>query len=158
MAVKDPEDEPETESGLPASIEAAWGLRERPARGPKPGLSLERIVAAAVELAAAEGLAAVSMSRVARALGSSPMSLYRYVTAKDELLALMVDAALADTPAPPASGGGLARRPLTLGVDLPRRAAPPPVGPADPDQRAARHARTRSPGSRRASPRCATAG
>ncbi|RBL86888.1 TetR/AcrR family transcriptional regulator, partial [Streptomyces cavourensis] len=33
---------------LPASIEAAWGLRERPAKGPKPGLSLERIVAAAV--------------------------------------------------------------------------------------------------------------
>ena len=72
MAVKDPEDEPETESGLPASIEAAWGLRERPARGPKPGLSLERIVAAAVDLAASEGIAAVSMSRVARALGRPP--------------------------------------------------------------------------------------
>jgi len=104
MAVKDEDDGPETGSGLPASIEAAWGLRERPARGPKPALSLDQIVAAAVDLAAAEGIAAVSMSRVARALGSSPMSLYRYVTAKDELLALMVDAALAATPAPPAAG------------------------------------------------------
>jgi AcrR family transcriptional regulator len=106
MAVKNRDDEPEAESGLPASIEAAWGLRERTARGPKPALSLERIVAAAVDLAAAEGIEAVSMGRVARALGSSPMSLYRYVTAKDELLALMVDAALAETPAPPTPGAG----------------------------------------------------
>jgi len=87
-------------TGLPASIEAAWGLRGRPARGPKPALSLDRIVAAAVEVAGAEGIEAVSMSRVARALGSSPMSLYRYVAAKDELLALMVDAALGPSPDP----------------------------------------------------------
>jgi AcrR family transcriptional regulator len=106
MAVKEPDDEAAAGSGLPASIEAAWGLRDRPARGPKPALSLERIVGAAVDLAAAEGIEAVSMSRVARALGSSPMSLYRYVTAKDELLALMVDAALADTPAPAAPDAG----------------------------------------------------
>jgi AcrR family transcriptional regulator len=82
------------DTGLPASIEAAWGLRERPAKGPKPGLSLERIVAAGVKVASTEGLAAVSMSRVATELGSSPMSLYRYVAAKEELLTLMVDAAL----------------------------------------------------------------
>lgn len=83
----------ETETGLPASIELAWGRRERPAKGPKPGLSLERIVDAGVRLAAAEGLAAVSMGRVAKELGAAPMSLYRYVGAKDELLALMLDAA-----------------------------------------------------------------
>jgi AcrR family transcriptional regulator len=82
---------------LPASIAAAWGLRERPSKGPKPGLSLERIVTAAVGIAVGEGIEAVSMSRVAKELGSSPMSLYRYVAAKDELLALMVDAALGDT-------------------------------------------------------------
>lgn len=51
---------------LPASLEAAWGLRDRPAKGPKPGLSLERIVAAAVGVAASDGLAAVSMGRVAQ--------------------------------------------------------------------------------------------
>ena len=82
------------EPDLPASIQAAWGLRERPAKGPRPALSLERIVGAAVDLAAAEGIGAVSMGRVAKELGSSAMSLYRYVAAKDELLALMVDAAL----------------------------------------------------------------
>lgn len=87
-------------TGLPASIEAAWGLRERPAKGPKPGLSLDRIVGAAVAIAAEEGLPAVSMGRVAKALGVSPMSLYRYVAAKDELYVLMQEAALG--PPPPA--------------------------------------------------------
>src|SRR4051812_49574831 len=110
MAVKRDREGP----GLPASIAAAWGLRERPARGPRPGLSLERIVGAAVDLADAEGIGAVSMGRVAKELGSSPMSLYRYVAAKDELLALMVDAALALPNAPGDPGedwrAGIARR------------------------------------------------
>jgi AcrR family transcriptional regulator len=86
-------------TGLPASIEAAWGVRERPNKGPRPALSLERIVAAAVRVAAADGLAAVSMSRVAADLGVSTMSLYRYVAAKDELLALMSDLAWETPPA-----------------------------------------------------------
>jgi AcrR family transcriptional regulator len=89
---------------LPASLERAWGLRSRPTKGPKPGLSLERIVDAAVGLAAAEGIDAVSMARVAGELGASPMALYRHVAAKDELLALMVDAALG--PVEPAEAGG----------------------------------------------------
>ena len=88
----------ESGTGLPASIEAAWGLRTRPAKGPKPGLSLERIVEAGVKVAVSEGLGAVSMSRVAAELGASTMSLYRYVAAKDELLALMMDAALGPPP------------------------------------------------------------
>ncbi|MFI1226977.1 MULTISPECIES: TetR/AcrR family transcriptional regulator [unclassified Streptomyces] len=79
---------------LPASLEAAWGLRDRPAKGPKPGLSLERIVTAAVGVAATDGLAAVSMGRVAQELGASTMSLYRYVSAKDELYVLMQEAAV----------------------------------------------------------------
>jgi len=85
-------------TGLPASIEAAWGLRTRPERGPKRGLSLERIVDAAVKVAVSDGLPAVSMSRVASQLGTSAMSLYRYVDAKDELLILMVDTALGSPP------------------------------------------------------------
>jgi AcrR family transcriptional regulator len=85
-------------TGLPASIEAAWGVRERPQKGPRPSLSLERIVAAAVRVAATDGLEAVSMSRVAADLGVSTMSLYRYVAAKDELLALMSDLAYETPP------------------------------------------------------------
>ncbi|MFE5481746.1 TetR/AcrR family transcriptional regulator [Streptomyces sp. NPDC056527] len=91
---------------LPASIEAAWGLRERPSKGPKPGLTLDRIVAAAIGIASAEGLDAVSMGRIAKELGVSPMSLYRYVGAKSELYVLMQDVATGAPPAPLPAGTG----------------------------------------------------
>jgi len=87
-----------TETGLPASFETAWGVRDRPTKGPKRALSLERVVAAGVAVAAGEGIGAVSMGRVAKELGMSAMALYRYVASKDELLALMVDEALGDVP------------------------------------------------------------
>ncbi|MBV7670086.1 TetR/AcrR family transcriptional regulator C-terminal domain-containing protein [Streptomyces halstedii] len=93
-------------TGLPASVEAAWGLRDRPVKGPKPGLSLDRIVAAAVDVAAAEGLGAVSMGRVAKELGASTMALYRYVSAKEELYLLMQEAAMgAPEPLPALESG-----------------------------------------------------
>ena len=57
-------------------------------------------MAAAVRVAATDGLQAVSMSRVAADLGVSTMSLYRYVAAKDELLALMADLTFEAPPAP----------------------------------------------------------
>lgn len=87
------------DKGLPARIASAWGLRERSAKGPKRGLSLDQIVQAGVAVASSEGLAAVSMSRVAAEIGAATMSLYRYVETKDELLALMVDAAFQTAPA-----------------------------------------------------------
>jgi AcrR family transcriptional regulator len=92
--------------GVPAHLEAAWGLRERPTKGPKRGLSLDRIVEAAIQVAESDGLAAVSMSRVAGRLGASTMALYRYVTAKDELLVLMMDAALGPPPPDQPAGEG----------------------------------------------------
>src|SRR5690625_2654108 len=85
----DPEDVP-----LPRGVALAWGVAAHPQRGPKRELSLERIVDAAIEIADAEGLGAVSMSAVAGSLGFTTMSLYRYVTNKDELLMVMGDAAL----------------------------------------------------------------
>jgi AcrR family transcriptional regulator len=92
-------------AGLPSSIAAAWGLRDRPGKGPKRALSLPRIVQAGLSVAAAESLAAVSMSRVAAELGVGTMSLYRYVESKRELLELMVDTALGPAPlAEPDSG------------------------------------------------------
>jgi AcrR family transcriptional regulator len=100
------DDDSDGGTGLPASLEAAWGLRARPSKGPKRGLSLEQIVEAAVKIASSDGLEAVSMGRVAGDLGVSTMSLYRYVAAKDELLALMVDATAASPPAAPAPGEG----------------------------------------------------
>ena len=86
--------------GLPPSLALVWGLRERPRRGPKPGLTLDGIVAAAMDLADAEGLEAVSMSRVAEKVGCATMALYRYVTGKDELLMLMVETAAQPMRAP----------------------------------------------------------
>jgi AcrR family transcriptional regulator len=90
-------------SQVPPSIALAWGRQAPRVRGPKPGLTLERIVAAGISVAMSEGIGALSMGRVARELGVGTMSLYRYVTAKDELLTLMVDTALG---APPAAAPG----------------------------------------------------
>ncbi|HTB55244.1 MAG TPA: helix-turn-helix domain-containing protein, partial [Trebonia sp.] len=77
---------------LPPGLDLLWGRRERGKRGPRAGLSTDAIVAAAVGIADAEGLEAVSMARVAKKLGFTTMSLYRHVSGKDELLQMMWDA------------------------------------------------------------------
>ncbi|MDW4571825.1 TetR/AcrR family transcriptional regulator [Microbacterium sp. M3] len=82
-----------SEPELPRGIALAWGVAANPQRGPKREMSVERIVEAAVEIADAEGLGAVSMAAVAAKLGFTPMSLYRYVTAKDDLILLMQEEA-----------------------------------------------------------------
>jgi len=78
-----------TEPELPRAVALAWGVAANPQRGPKRELSIERIVDVAVVLADAGGLAAVSMSAIAGELGVTPMALYRYVSAKDDLVLLM---------------------------------------------------------------------
>jgi AcrR family transcriptional regulator len=67
-------------------------------RGPKPGLTLARIAEAAIAIADAEGLGAVSMQRVAKAFGFTTMSLYRYLPGKAELVELMFDTAMGPPP------------------------------------------------------------
>jgi AcrR family transcriptional regulator len=81
----------------------AWGLRDPGTRGPKRGLTLDRIVQAGIKVAMTDGIGSLSMGRVAAQLGVATMSLYRYVSAKDDLLLLMSDAALGE-PAPAAAG------------------------------------------------------
>lgn len=81
-------------------LELLWRGRERPSRGPKPRLTLERIVRAAVEIADADGLAALSMRRVAEKLGVGVMSLYRYVPGKDELIDVMFDTVIGESAQP----------------------------------------------------------
>ncbi|SNS86797.1 regulatory protein, tetR family [Asanoa hainanensis] len=76
---------------LPPGVDVLWGRREPAKRGPRPNLSIEQIVDAAIEIASAEGLGPLSMNRVAEKLGKSAMSLYRYVRTKDELLQVMTD-------------------------------------------------------------------
>lgn len=77
---------------LPPGLDLLWGRRGRGRRGPRPGLSPDLIVEAAMRVADAEGLEAVSMARVANELGFTTMSLYRHVANKDELLQLMWNA------------------------------------------------------------------
>jgi DNA-binding transcriptional regulator YhcF (GntR family) len=73
---------------------------------PAPELTRERIVRVAIGIADAEGLATLSMRRIATDLGAAVMSLYRHVAGKEELLALMSDAVLAESglPEPPPPG------------------------------------------------------
>lgn len=77
-------------------IELLWGLEERGRRGPKPRLTVPQVAAAAIALADAEGLGALSMRRLAEQLGLTAMSLYTYVPGKAELIDVMVDAALGE--------------------------------------------------------------
>ncbi|MGL5817182.1 MAG: TetR/AcrR family transcriptional regulator [Phycicoccus sp.] len=69
--------------------------------GPRQRLDLDDLVAAAIEVADEVGLAAVSMRSLANRLGVGAMSLYTYVSGRDELLDLMVDATLGRTVLPP---------------------------------------------------------
>ncbi|MEU2930649.1 TetR/AcrR family transcriptional regulator C-terminal domain-containing protein [Streptomyces sp. NPDC007251] len=68
-----------------------WLRSVQPRRGRKPAYSREAITAAAVALADAEGLEAVTMRKVAAQVGAGVMSLYSYAPDKETLLNLMVD-------------------------------------------------------------------
>ena len=79
-------------SGPQRTLELLWGAAAPGSRGPRPSLTLARIVDTAMAVADADGLDAVSMRRVADELDVTTMSLYRYVPSKDALLELMLDA------------------------------------------------------------------
>ncbi len=64
-------------------------------------LDTDRIVAAGIELADAEGADALTMRRLAEHLGFKVMALYNHVANKDELLALMVEAIAGSINLPP---------------------------------------------------------
>jgi AcrR family transcriptional regulator len=118
-----------------------WTRPVRSARGPRPEHTRDRIAAAAITLADAGGLPAASMRAVAATLGTGGGSLYRYLSSRDDLLDLMVDAVLGELPQGPAGPGAdwldemvaLAREvlvlhrrhPWLLAVDLPARTLGP---------------------------------
>jgi AcrR family transcriptional regulator len=87
-----------TNESRPTALSLLWSGEEPLRRGPKRAMSLTTIVEAAIAIADEGGLQAVSMSAVAKRLGFTPMSLYRYITSKDDLLLLMVDAAYGPPP------------------------------------------------------------
>jgi AcrR family transcriptional regulator len=96
------------ESGVP-------GSPPRPARrGRAPVYTLDRISSAAVEIADREGLPAVTMRRVGSSLGTGAASLYRYVSTRDELLALMVDQVNGEFLLPASRSGSWQRQMIEL--------------------------------------------
>ena len=110
----EPPDNGDPESLAPESLNWArslarlWGAADPdapPRRGPKPKHSVESVVQAAIALADAEGLEALSMRRVAEVLKLSPMSLYTYVPSKAELLDLMLDHVVGEIDEPKSGAG-----------------------------------------------------
>jgi AcrR family transcriptional regulator len=76
---------------MPTPLPTPWN---RDVEAKPAGLSREAIVAAAIEIADAEGLEAVSIRRLASKLEARPMSLYSHIEHKEDLLDLMVDEAM----------------------------------------------------------------
>jgi AcrR family transcriptional regulator len=81
---------------IPASLRRLWSLNTPARRGRPAELDGRSVIAEAVAFADAEGLDEVTIPKLAKRLGYSPMALYRYVGSKEELLELMRDAVYAD--------------------------------------------------------------
>lgn len=122
------------------SLALLWRKLPPPSRGPKPKLTVDQIVRAAIAVADAEGLPGLSMRRVATELGVGVMSLYTYVPSKAELLEIMLDEVIGEPAKPGPSGGDwrarleaaarsewemYQRHPWVLQVSIVR----PPLGP-----------------------------
>lgn len=104
------------------------------------GLSKRRVVAEAVQLADREGADGLSMRRLAGELGAGAMSLYHYVSSKEELLDAMIDMVFEEIELPPeetdwqaairrravSARQVLARHPWAIGL-LESRTAPGPA-------------------------------
>jgi AcrR family transcriptional regulator len=81
-----------------------WMRPERAGRGPRPAHSRADIAAAAIRIADADGIEAVSLRRVAGELGTGTTTLYRYIATKDELFDLMIDSAIGERQPPAPTG------------------------------------------------------
>jgi AcrR family transcriptional regulator len=84
-----------TDTPKPNLLELLWRAAPESGRGPRKGLTVDAVVAAAIALADAEGLEAVTVRRLAQELGKAPMTLYTYVPGKAELVSLMLDSLFA---------------------------------------------------------------
>lgn len=91
-----------------------WERLERLTSAARPALTPHRIASAAVEVADAEGLDAITMRRLATELGVGPMATYRYVSSKDDVLELMVDLAYGELELPDDTGWRETMRALAI--------------------------------------------
>lgn len=81
-------------SDVPQAVLLAWGVLPATTKGPKPRWTLDQLLATAVRLGDEGGVEAITMSGLAKALGSGTMSLYRYVESREDLVILAADHAL----------------------------------------------------------------
>ncbi|GIZ96346.1 MULTISPECIES: TetR/AcrR family transcriptional regulator [Tsukamurella] len=85
-----------TESDAARFVRLLWRVPEPSRRGPKSRLDVDTVVAAAIRIADAEGLAAATIRRIAEEVGASRMAVYTYADGKERLLDLMTDAVNAE--------------------------------------------------------------
>jgi TetR/AcrR family tetracycline transcriptional repressor len=89
----------------PAMPEPPWRTAPRRRSVPRPQLSREIVVEAALAVLAAEGGHALTMRRVAERIGVSASSLYGYVASKEELVQLVFDRIGEELVIPETAGG-----------------------------------------------------
>lgn len=80
--------------------ELLWEDRSRPTRGPKPALTPDDVVRAAIGIADDQGLGALTMQAVSARLGFTTMAVYRYFPSKEALYDAIVDAGMGLPPRP----------------------------------------------------------
>ncbi len=84
---------------VPHYAQQAWKLADPSPQSSRKRLTIGSVVDAAIALADAGGLAALSIRSLAHRLGLTPMAVYRHVESREELVVLMVDVALGQPPA-----------------------------------------------------------
>lgn len=89
-----------TRKSIEATLDLLWTGLGRPKRGPRHRLTVQRVVEAAMSVAASDGVDALSMRKVAAHLDVGAATLYTYVPDKAALLALMVDEMTGQAPLP----------------------------------------------------------
>ncbi|MEW5917297.1 MAG: TetR/AcrR family transcriptional regulator [Gemmatimonadota bacterium] len=80
--------------------ELLWEDRSPPSRGPKPSLTPNDVVHAAIAIADKDGLGALTMQNVSAKLGLTTMAVYRYFPSKEALYDAIVDAGMGSPPPP----------------------------------------------------------
>lgn len=94
----------EPDQGAPLGSLEWWDEHERRLQRRRPradGLTVERVIEAAVRIVDDDGLDALTMRRLADELSTASASLYRHVTGRDELLTIVVDHVIGAVPFPP---------------------------------------------------------
>jgi AcrR family transcriptional regulator len=95
------------DSDVDRTLELLWRHKlgtPQGTRGPKQRVSVDEVIRAGIAVADEEGLPAFAMRKVADRLGLKLMSIYTYVPGRSELIGLMVDEVIGETPHPSHAG------------------------------------------------------